>query len=769
MKVLPRDPLKNSDPGRKMATKDEEFNNLILAALLHDIGRFKKRAKKDGRPHYEIGADWLRGVGVSEEVARLVRKHHQEGSLISQADNVVNDGKEIEEEGDYFGPLAPVFSKIKLSEGGQTSKAYYYPLKEITDQANYPLENLPALNSKEYQRLWNSFEGEFSLIKDDLDSERLLILLEKYTSFIPDSAENPDIPLFDHLKMVAAIAACLKLAEGKEMPFLLVGGDFSGVQKFVYTISSKGALKTLRGRSLFLELLTEHIIHKVLNEFGLSKANLLWSGGARFNLLLPNNKVVETGLKRIRQGVNIYLADEHEARLYLVLEWQPFNSFSQFSDASKMLANKIGEVKRHKFLALEKDENHKEGREFKKDFGQLLAPEEPKLKECTVCHKGTDKLTPKLIVDEKVEMCEFCGSALDLGAKLPKLLPPNFFVEQVVDEQDKGRFDCKYDLTKNRSSNAKIRWVVNSWNLKDYNPGEGQMLLANYGVDMDFDEMSKSAKGSNDIGALRMDVDSLGNIFIKGLGEETNLLRVATLSRQLTYFFKIHINNICEGKSIAIVYSGGDDLFIAGAWSDIAELAYNIREEFKKFTCWNEDVNISGGFTVQGPKYPLYHFAELTREGEDKAKSNQDENGRKDSIALFYKTPILVDKPGEVKPKYALKWDDSNVLSAMKVKELKEDFVNVLGDEKPKAYLDLKVGRRLLFKLFDVVERRKDEGKLYLPLLNYVLTRCKGSLAEDVDRKEWDRLEHKLLSLETISYLQPALIWLKMLTRKEEG
>jgi CRISPR-associated protein Csm1 len=55
--------------------------------------------------------------------------------------------------------------------------------------------------------------------------------------------------------------------------------DISGIQKFIYTISSKGALKGLRSRSFYLEMLLQHVIDCLLDKCGLSRANLIYSGG----------------------------------------------------------------------------------------------------------------------------------------------------------------------------------------------------------------------------------------------------------------------------------------------------------------------------------------------------------------------------------------------------------------------------------------------------------------------------------------------------------
>ena len=64
--------------------------------------------------------------------------------------------------------------------------------------------------------------------------------------------------------------------------------DISGIQSIKYTISSKNALKTLRARSFYLEIMMEHIIDLLLDRLQLSRANLLYSGGGHCYLLFAN-------------------------------------------------------------------------------------------------------------------------------------------------------------------------------------------------------------------------------------------------------------------------------------------------------------------------------------------------------------------------------------------------------------------------------------------------------------------------------------------------
>ena len=55
--------------------------------------------------------------------------------------------------------------------------------------------------------------------------------------------------------------------------------DISGIQDFIYTIHSENAMKMLRSKSFYLEIMMEHIIDSLLERLNLSRANLIYSGG----------------------------------------------------------------------------------------------------------------------------------------------------------------------------------------------------------------------------------------------------------------------------------------------------------------------------------------------------------------------------------------------------------------------------------------------------------------------------------------------------------
>ena len=69
-------------------------------------------------------------------------------------------------------------------------------------------------------------------------------------------------------------------------------------------------------------------------------------------------------------------------------------------------------------------------------------------------------------------------------------------------------------------------------------------------------------EGIKRLGVVRADIDNLGATFISGIPEKYNSIsRTATLSRQLSLFFKYELNHLLENYQITAIYSGGDDLF----------------------------------------------------------------------------------------------------------------------------------------------------------------------------------------------------------------
>lgn len=206
--------------------------------------------------------------------------------------------------------------------------------------------NIPGQNKKvsglEYNEMLKKFKDgirEVAFTTDYINS--LLELMEATLSYVPsctNANEIPDISLYDHSKTTAAIASCIYeylnalgkndyrniLYENgkdfyKEKAFLMFSFDISGIQKFIYTISSKNALKMLRARSFYLEVLSEHLIDRLLINCGLSRANLIYSGGGHCYILLPNTEKVKKEIDNFLKTVNRWLIEKFGNSLYVAV------------------------------------------------------------------------------------------------------------------------------------------------------------------------------------------------------------------------------------------------------------------------------------------------------------------------------------------------------------------------------------------------------------------------------------------------------------------
>lgn len=128
----------------------------------------------------------------------------------------------------------------------------------------------------------------------------------------------------------------------------------------------------------------------------------------------------------------------------------------------------------------------------------------------------------------------------------------------------------------------------------------------------------KDEKGIKRLGVLRADVDWLGAVFMAGIpGKYRTLSRSAALSRSLSMFFAKIITDVCckrlpsgqkpfylfnekpGNRLIHVVYAGGDDVFLVGAWDELLEMAVDLRESFRRYTNGKLSFLPVGGFSLR--------------------------------------------------------------------------------------------------------------------------------------------------------------------------
>ncbi|MBE8540200.1 type III-A CRISPR-associated protein Cas10/Csm1 [Geoglobus acetivorans] len=689
---------------------DGEAELVALGGLLHDIGKFEQRGKTQNRRHQDFGYEFLkkyveRYLKEYGELPLFARYHHRDDlktfngsirlrnllNIVCEADNISSgERREIEEDAKFRieNPLECVFSSVNLGKGD--AKKMYYPLRTYSPESYFHPVISHKNTSEDYGRLFDDFEKEFDTAIKSHSFNHLLHVLEKYTTFIPTMlTENNDISLFDHLKTTSAIALCMyhyhrkqldediekEIEDRKEKKYLIVGGDISGIQEFIYTITSKGALKYLRSRSLFLELLVEDVVAELIERLELTRANIIFAGGGRFYIITHNTEEAKRIIKDVAMHVNRWLFDRFWGKLYFAVDSVEVNGeeLSRFRIGEKSIWEVIGKSlkkkKLRKFLDIAK-----EG-----DFIENYIPDSEEFGECDVC-KG-----PRILHNvENNKVCESCREFLLIGGEIPKsdgfarvkgkvmvevkyTLPFSSFVPIRVDEVDKYNEGLLYLKghrieTKNSEKLDELGYIL--LNVGDYYSRDEDKSVK------EFDKLAEGACGVKKLAVLRMDVDDLGKIFSIGLKGSDTISRVTTLSRFMNHFFKNCIDLICEGsipaevvgetpriksgrkrKEVVVVYAGGDDLFIVGAWDHVFELAFEIEGAFRRYVGANPNITISAGYAIFDPKFPLYRMAEITGNREEVAKKDGDVVAKIDGVEIRKKNRIHLGDRGLQKAK----------------------------------------------------------------------------------------------------------------------
>jgi len=763
-----------------------EYRTVVLAGLLHDIGKFYQRALGKGTGNHQQLGDECFETYFAEKISNIltptevdivrnaINNHHSPGysEYVSHADGLSAGMDRIEladyETGDPAKErLQTIFQKISLGDHVPTEN-YRYRLKPLSlnKEDMFPVQISDDVQlTEEYITLWEGFKDELTNLQiRDISSSinSLYYLLWKYTWCVPGAVykSEPDISLFDHLKTTAAIAGSLyinkKGIEQQDKEFLLLGGDISGIQKFIYKITNvqgvKGVSKRLRGRSLYLALMQEVMAFYFLNRLSLSIPHLLFCGGGRFEMLLPNTVSIKRELHNVNLEINEWLLKEYGGELGLVTACVEADQISikNYSDILKTLDSALSFEKKRKLKGF-----------FLNDL--FWVEDRIREGEIRVCRSCGTSLVQKGVNDE---VCELCEKHKEIGEHLPKagyiafLSSANNSIHGC--EISFGRFGAVYLIPTreydsrlseleevitiqrvNETTGTSFKFIGNTIPIakEDFSQeteGEDDKI-AKKGNVLTFETMADMSIGDKRIGILKMDVDFLGLIFAIGLEwqerSKKSISRIAALSRGMDWFFGGYINEICRnvfeewkinaykagwgdkadkiGNIFYIVYSGGDDLLIIGPWSEIPKLAKAIRDEFTEYTCNNVDITLSAGIYLCKPKFPINIFSKATGEELEKSK----DRGR-NRITVFGDT---------------VEWESTEIVSLKELLSLGEDIYSYVEDKRiPRGFV------HGLLRKYRQFNGGTDSN--FIPAIIYQLTR---NVKDEALRKE---LKSKLIT-----------------------
>lgn len=714
---------------------------VVLGAALHDLGKLPLRADDRARqiarehcaaatPHVSFSAcpscqgefrylhaflSWALSRDLvpppwAERVAALAGAHHHprgwEAKVVALADRLSALEREQQEDEPGTPCLRSVLTALEL--GASAVRPLFFPLRPLSRRVSelYPVpqEELSA-SAPAYLELWRGLEAALRQLRDcrswregeeEAYLDGLLACLQVYLWSVPAATYRDlgDISLFEHLRLTAALAAAIgrqepseegldRALEGGEalgaIAFDLVAGDVSGVQDFLYTLTSRAVARGLRGRSSYLDMVSELAARWLLKEVGLPSCNLVYSGGARFYLLC--HPLEEGVFNALRARLAGEFLERFEGRLYLALARtrvtaQELRAEAGWATAVRGLEGALADAKARRFSELGAEAMAR--KVFVPAGGGALE------QVCAVCgREGAD-----IPLEEGRAQCRACAGLAELGRRLadaralaalpargkadglwplfghrlealagPGQLPGREPPSWLWVDMDVGALREAFDALSGgeRPPSLLLRFI----RLVTPRRGPEDEAIA------DFESLATASCGDDLLGLVKMDVDDLGEVFGRGLGGRGSPSRWATLSFLLRLFFEGRVAELASElesgaaadpplrvavsgalpaaderpRHLYVIYSGGDDLLAVGSWDLVVELALRIREEFGRFS-GSPSLTASAGVHLADYGLPLYQMVREAQEGLERAKARRDGNGRqvKDGVTFLGET-----------------------------------------------------------------------------------------------------------------------------------
>lgn len=665
-----------------------DVNGIVLAALLHDIGKVMQRAglEKSNYPEHcrmdkntkvksHLHVDWtysfmrelILSIGEDEWLllCETAASHHAPETFgngvsfseykwladcIIAADRLASAwDREAGEEGSNSSqykkiPLYSVFADIDL--GLKTVKpqeeGWTLPIQRLSPQSCVPSKaDAITDKTKEYLSLWKEFYQAAIRLKTGFNSGKLDLgqfvdaldnLLQEFMWSVPANTmeKQPCNSLYFHLKNTAAIAAAIWLAykdkpekigkqlhESSEQDFALIGFDLSGIQDYLYDLSKENtgkSAKFLRARSFHIRSVLEMALHWLIAELGISRQNILFTAAGKAFILLPDKAEFKTKYDKFRLNLEQEMLSRFQGNLALVTAYLPIGlqelGKRHFKQTMSALLEKLEAEKQVRFKLVLHQDNWQTDRFILKEDAAIYSDQT-----CSYCQRrksdGTD--------EEGNNICKYCKSDETLGKRLAGgnvfkymlnskekgLLHLGPVTLKEAEEKEIGALDKEkyYFSLKTRVSEA-----------IGFYPFAGKTPLIEGNI-ASFDQIAQTATGVKAIAVLKGDVDNLGLILQKGIGKtveqgkELSITTYATFSAQIDYYFSVYLPHLAGKEkykdSIYIIYAGGDDFCLAGAWDKTIDFAAELRKDFARYTCRNPLLHFSAAVEMIHIKSPV--------------------------------------------------------------------------------------------------------------------------------------------------------------------
>lgn len=685
---------------------------------------------------------------TGDSIINAIGKHHKPDTFLQQiitcADRIAS-GFERKRYDDY---VSTPDAEQDINESQKSHPSHYRArLKPILDdhnQQNYAFDVTPLTgkalfpkkwenkksqeeSQQDYKDLWQSFKDglhtipksqkrNFPLWLSHFDSLYLM-----HTWCIPSATvkeTQPNVSLYDHSKLVSALSVALyqfyKESDKKDAieklkhpvnagnaPFLIIQGDFMGIQDFIFagtTKTDKNTAKLLRGKSFYVSLLAELAGLRIMDELDLPSTCKMLSAAGKFTIIAGNTKANRQKTNDIAQDIsqwflktmygvgNIIISQTSATAADLLCS---SNTQNNFSNLMKKLHDDL-DIKKHQSHTL-----HTTAITFDKTYEQFQ-----KLGSCELnstlpaqCDHDGMKLShisrDQIVIGDNIVH----GNKLVIS-KMP-LNDDDSFANKTLKQTIFGFYISFVDSKKTESLLSQDT-IVRVW---DFAPADSpdEPLWKNYAklfisghvptvspddkhnphydgwegipesgtkpfnmlsvLDQNIDfnqDNKKTTYGIDALAIVKGDIDNLGNLF-QNQSKYYTFAGMAGLSRQIDMFFSVYLPSWLAShkkyKDCYTVFAGGDDFFLIGPWYRMQDLAQDLRQEFSDYIC-KDSVTFSVGMALCDEKTNIATMGDMGEHALDRAKdygATYDENGqlktplKKNAVCIFDKAVSWTD------------------------------------------------------------------------------------------------------------------------------
>lgn len=318
----------------------------------------------------------------------------------------------------------------------------------------------------------------------------------------------------------------------------LIKGDISGIQEFIFNVSSKKAARTLKLRSYIIHLISQICVDRIKKDF--PNANEISSSGGNFFIEVEADELdIKAKIKKIQDDIDqdLYMNEFHLILAYSIFDINAFKQVNKKSNAAKLQKFQFSERAFIPFITESENRN----------------------------------ISFDIIDRDSGYNQKF------LGVKLKDKL-----------NKDKQLILDGLPIWTNELIQENKYWIDRLSN-DDDTPQKGRLIS--------FEQLSEFAKlrtGTSKIGVLKIDIDNLSDLFEKC---DFHSNRFAQISKVLAAYFNMGVQEIAENiygndqkdkaahlsQNIYTVFSNGDDCFYIGAWDSIFEFAKIYQECFTSY------------------------------------------------------------------------------------------------------------------------------------------------------------------------------------------